>query len=37
MSSANADVLHRWFAELWNQGNIEIIERLASPDAIGHG
>ena len=37
MSSANADVLHRWFEELWNQGNIEIIERLASPDAIGHG
>ena len=37
MSSANANVLHRWFEELWNQGNIEIIEKLASPDAIGHG
>ena len=37
MPNANSAVAHRWFEELWNQGKIETIDELSTPDAIGHG
>jgi predicted ester cyclase len=37
MPNANSAIVHRWFQELWNEGNMNIIDELASPDAIGYG
>ena len=37
MSQANSAIAHRWFKELWTDGDINVIDELAAPDAIGHG
>lgn len=29
--------MHEWFEEVWNKGDISAIDRLMSPEAIGHG
>ena len=37
MSQANSAIAHRWFKELWTYGDINVVDELAAPDAIGHG
>jgi hypothetical protein len=37
VSQANSAIAHRWFKELWTDGDISVIDELAAPDAIGHG
>lgn len=33
----NADLIRRWFEEVWNQGREATIDELCSKQAIGHG
>jgi predicted ester cyclase len=33
----SADLIRRWFEEVWNQGREAAIDELCSPDAVGHG
>ena len=33
----SADLIRRWFDEVWNQGREEAIDELCSKDALGHG
>jgi len=33
----NADRIHRWFEEVWNQGRGETIHEMCAKDAIGYG
>ena len=35
--AATETVLHRWFEEVWNQGQEEAIDELLAPDAVVHG
>ena len=35
-SEQNKHLVHRWFEEVWNQGNTEVITELFSPDCILH-
>ena len=37
MAQENSALVRRWFEEVWNQGRMEAIDEMASPDAIGHG
>jgi steroid delta-isomerase-like uncharacterized protein len=37
VTQANSAIAHRWFKELWTEGDINVIDELAAPDAIGHG
>jgi steroid delta-isomerase-like uncharacterized protein len=37
MSSANSQLIRRWFDEVWNQGNAAAIDRLSHPHARGFG
>jgi predicted ester cyclase len=37
MSDANKQLVHRWFDEVWNQGNPATIEELFHPDGKAHG
>lgn len=37
MSKRNVELAHRWFDEVWNQGRLEAIEKMASPEALGEG
>jgi steroid delta-isomerase-like uncharacterized protein len=30
-------LVHEWFEEVWNQGRIDAIHRLLSPDCFAHG
>ncbi len=30
-------ILHEWFEQVWNQGRLDAIDRLATPDCIAHG
>jgi steroid delta-isomerase-like uncharacterized protein len=30
-------IIHRWFDEVWNQGRLETIDELFSPDSVAHG
>ncbi|MEE8522786.1 MAG: nuclear transport factor 2 family protein, partial [Thermoanaerobaculia bacterium] len=34
---ANAELIRRWFEEVWNQGRAESIDELLAPDAVIHG
>lgn len=34
---ASADVMRRWFEEVWNRGRAEAIDELLAPDAKVHG
>ncbi|HUQ79673.1 MAG TPA: ester cyclase [Gemmatimonadaceae bacterium] len=29
--------VHRWFEQVWNQGNLDAIDRMMAPDAAMHG
>jgi steroid delta-isomerase-like uncharacterized protein len=33
----NADLIRRWFEEVWNQGREETIDAMCAPEAVGHG
>ena len=33
----SGDVTRRWFEEVWNQGRVEAIDELLTPDATIHG
>jgi predicted ester cyclase len=37
MSKRNVELAHRWFEEVWNQGRLEAIDEMASPEAKGQG
>jgi steroid delta-isomerase-like uncharacterized protein len=37
MEQENGILIRRWFEEVWNNGRMEAIEEMASPDVIGHG
>ena len=37
MVQENSALIRRWFEEVWNQGRMEAIDEMASPDVIGHG
>lgn len=34
---ANAELVRRWFEDVWNQGRAESIDELLAPDAVIHG
>jgi len=36
MSASPATVARRWFEEIWNQRQIDLVDELMAPDAIGH-
>lgn len=33
----NVNIMRRWFQEVWNEGRIETVYELFSPEAIAHG
>lgn len=33
----NVEIMRRWFQEVWNEGRIETVYELLSPDAVAHG
>jgi steroid delta-isomerase-like uncharacterized protein len=37
MAQENSALIPRWFEEVWNKGNMDAIDEMASPDAVGHG
>ncbi len=37
MAQENSTLIRRWFEEVWNQGRLEAIDEMASPDIVGHG
>jgi len=37
MKSESAEVLHRWFEEVWNQGREEAIDEIFAEEGIAHG
>jgi steroid delta-isomerase-like uncharacterized protein len=37
VSKRNVELAKRWFEEVWNQGRLEAIDEMASPEAIGEG
>ena len=37
MSEQNIALVHRWFAEVWNKGNEEVIDELFAQDGLAHG
>ncbi len=37
MVQQNSALIRRWFDEIWNNGRMEAIDEMASPDVIGHG
>jgi len=36
MTANNADLLRRWFDEIWNRGNVDAADELLAPKAILH-
>ena len=36
MGTSNADLLRRWFEEIWNRGNVDAADQLLAPGAILH-
>lgn len=37
MSEENKALVRRWFDEVWNKGNAEVIDELFDQDGIAHG
>ncbi|MEJ0020275.1 MAG: ester cyclase [Acetobacteraceae bacterium] len=37
MADNHPTLLHRWFDEVWNQGNEAAIDELLAEDAVAHG
>jgi steroid delta-isomerase-like uncharacterized protein len=36
MSTGNAELVRRWFAEIWNRGNIDAADEILAPHGILH-
>jgi len=36
-TSENIELMKRWFREVWNEGKLDIIQELLSPDAVATG
>ncbi len=36
MRTTNEAMLRRWFEEIWNQGNIDVADRLLDPEGVLH-
>jgi len=36
MASGSADVVKRWFTEIWNQKNVDAVDQLLAPDGVLH-
>ena len=37
MSPDRITFVHRWFEEVWNNGNLDAVDELMAPDAAMHG
>src|SRR5215216_1369936 len=37
MPPARDTFVHRWFEQVWNQGNLDAIDQMMAPDAAMHG
>ena len=37
MTERTGTILHEWFEQVWNQGRLDAIDRLAAPDHVAHG
>ncbi len=37
MSDENIQLMRRWFQEVWNEGRVETVYELLSPDAVARG
>ena len=37
MSQDNKEIMHRWFEQVWNKGNVSVINELLAEDAVIHG
>lgn len=37
MSEENKALIQRWFEEVWNQGNSQVIDELLAQDSVIHG
>ena len=37
MAQKYATLLHRWFEEVWNQGNVDAIDEMLADDAVING
>jgi steroid delta-isomerase-like uncharacterized protein len=37
MSEENKALIYRWFEEVWNRGNAEVIDELLAEDGVVHG
>ena len=37
MANENVTILHRWFEEVWNKGNAELIDEMIAPECVAHG
>lgn len=37
MPGKNAEILHRWFEEVWNRRNVTVIDELMSEECLSHG
>ncbi len=35
-NSTNQSIAHRYFADIWNRGDLNAIDALVAPDALGH-
>lgn len=36
MSQQNTELLNRYFAEAWNQGNLDLLDELVAPHFVNH-
>ena len=36
MLEKNKAIVRRWYEEMWNKGNLELIDELIAPDVTGH-
>ena len=37
MESGYASLQHKWFDQVWNMGNAEVIDELLHPEVVGYG
>jgi hypothetical protein len=33
----NTELVHRWFEQIWNQGNEAVIDEIMAPGCVAHG
>jgi steroid delta-isomerase-like uncharacterized protein len=37
MATRKKTILHRWFEQVWNKGSVKAIDKMLTPDFVGHG